>query len=86
MSGHDYQHFTKKELIDDLINNNFTDIKFSYIDDSFVITGDSEIQSLIKGIRHICNLFGLVKIIPADDSNDSWLKVVSQLEHYFINR
>lgn len=84
LTGHDYQHFTMDKLSAALSQSGFRNISCHYIDDSFVFRGKSEKEALANGIKHICLLFGLVKMIPDQDTPQNWLNVLTRLDEYFV--
>ncbi len=84
LSGHDYDHFNQSEMVTDLSQCGFVDVSSCQIDDSFVVRGKTKDLALADGIKHICTLFGLVKLMPEVDSTASWLKVLDLLSDYFV--
>ncbi len=67
-AGHNYTHFTKQMLLDQLRAAGFRDVSVFRLYDPFIVVADSECAARNRLMDYVLNMYGLVKV-QADVQN-----------------
>jgi ubiquinone/menaquinone biosynthesis C-methylase UbiE len=82
-SGHDFRHLGQQEMISLLTEAGFRDVEVVAVYDPFVFYDDTADRVLRALLRHVCSLFGLVKLKSQDDESEhTWSEVESVFRKY----